>query len=97
VEYGYSLFPWVIEGTVGDLTFENGAANFVVNARTRAGSNWGTGPYNVDLSDATANLNTPIPLLTPILSNQHNRMFLTRLAPPASACGCTTLSSLVPS
>jgi hypothetical protein len=97
VEYGYVLYPWVIEGTVGDLTYENGAASFVVNARTRSNSTWGTGPYNVDLSDATANLNTPIPLLTPILSNQHHRMFLTRLAPPTSACGCTTLSSLTPS
>jgi hypothetical protein len=97
VEYGYTLFPWVVEGTVGDLTYENGAANFVVNARTRSNSLWGTGPYNVDLSDAVGNLNTPIPLLTPILSTQHHRMFLTRLAPPTSACGCTTLSSLTPS
>lgn len=97
VEYGYTLFPWIVEGTVGDLTYENGAANFVVNARTRSGSNWGTGPYFTDLSDATANLNTPIPLLTPILSNQHSRMFMTRLAPPTAGCGCTTLSSLTPS
>lgn len=97
VEYGYVLFPWVIEGTVGDLTFENGAASFIVNARTQANSLWGTGPYNVDLSDAAGNLNTPIPLLTPILPTQHHRMFLSRLAPPTSACGCTTLSSLVPS
>ncbi len=96
VEYGYVLFPWVIEGTVGDITFENGAANFVVNARTQANTNWGTGPYFVDLSDATATLNNPIPLLTPILPTQHHRMFLTRLAPPASACGCSVLSSLTP-
>ena len=97
VEYGYMVFPWVVEGTVGDLTYENGTVSFVVNARTRAGSLWGTGPYNIDLSDATANLNTPIPLLTPIGSTQHHRMLLTRLAPPASACGCTTLASLIPS
>jgi hypothetical protein len=96
VEYGYVLFPWVVEGTVGDITFENGAVSFVVNARTRSNSLWGTGPYNVDLSDAAGNLNTPIPLLTPILSTQHHRMFVTRLAPPTSACGCTTLSSLIP-
>lgn len=96
VEYGYTLFPWVVEGTVGDLTYENGAANFVVNARTRGGSGWGTGPYMVDLSDATATLNSPIPLLTPITSIQHSRMFLTRLAPPAAACGCTVLADLTP-
>lgn len=96
VEYGYTLFPWIVEGTVGDLTYENGAANFVVNARTRGGSNWGLGPYMVDLSDATATLDQQIPLLTPITSIQHSRMFLTRLAPPASACGCQVLADLTP-
>lgn len=96
-EYGYTIFPWVVEGTIGDLTFENGAANFVLNARTSSGSGWGLGPYFVDLSDATATLDTPIRLLTPIGSRQHHRMFLTRLAPPTASCGCTTLSSLTPS
>lgn len=95
-EFGYSLFPWIVEGTVGDMTYENGAMNFVLNARTRSGSLWGTGPYFVDLSDATATLDDPIPLLTSIGALQHNRMFITRLAPPTSACGCTTLSSLTP-
>lgn len=91
-EYGYTLFPWIVEGTVGDVTYENGAANFVVNGRTRSGSNWGTGPYYVDLSDATATLNNPIALLTPILSTQHHRQFLTRMAPPAASCGCASLA-----
>ena len=96
VEYGYMLYPWIVEGTVGDITYENGAANFVVNGRTHASSLWGTGPYFVDLSDATATLNNNIPLLTPIRSTEHMRTFITRKAPPASACGCTTLSSLIP-
>jgi hypothetical protein len=96
-EYGYVIFPFVVEGTIGDLTFENGAANFVLNARTSAGSGWGTGPYFVDLSDAAATLDDPIALLTPIGANQHHRMFITRLEPPDAACGCTTLSSLTPS
>lgn len=38
VEYGYSLFPWVVEGTVGDITYENGAANFMLSARTHSNS-----------------------------------------------------------
>jgi len=90
-EYGYVLFPWVIEGTIGDMTLENGVVNFVVNARTRSLSNWGTGPYNVDLSDNAGTLNTPIRMLTPIASNQHHRMFITRLAPPAASCGCAAV------
>jgi hypothetical protein len=95
-EYGYVLFPWVIEGTVGDVTLENGAANFILNARTRSNSPWGTGPYFVDYSDNPAGSTTPVALLTPILSTQHRRMFITRLAPPAAACGCVELSSLTP-
>jgi hypothetical protein len=97
VEYGYTLFPWVVEGTVSDITYEAGAANFVITARTKSFSPWGLGPYFVDYSDNPAGSLTPIRLLTPIGSLQHSRMFITRLAPPASACGCTTLSSLIPS
>lgn len=90
-EYGYVLFPWVVEGTISDMTLENNVANFVVNARTHNRSLWGVGPYNVDLSDNAGTLNTPIPMLTPILSTQHHRMFITRLAPPAAACGCASV------
>lgn len=93
-EYGYTLFPWVVEGTVGDITWQNDTVSFVYNARTSSNSLWGFGPYNVDLSDNAGSLNTPIRLLTPILSTQHHRQFLTRLAPPTSACGCQTLASL---
>jgi hypothetical protein len=91
VEFGYVLFPWVVEGTIGDMTLENGVANFVVTARTRSQSLWGVGPYNVDLSDNPATLDTPIPLLTPIGSRQHHRMFITRLDPPAASCGCAAV------
>jgi len=90
-EYGYVLFPWVIEGTVGDMTFQNDTVSFVLNARTRSNSLWNLGPYNVDYSDNPAGSTNPIPLLTPILSTQHHRMFLTRLAPPTSACGCSSV------
>lgn len=97
VEYGYMVFPWVKEGTVGDVTYENGAANFTLSARTSSGSPWGLGPYFVDYSDNPAGSTTRVRLLTPIASNQHHRMFITRLAPPDAACGCTVLSSLTPS
>lgn len=96
IEYGYVLFPWVVEGTIGDVTLENGAANFVLTGRTRSSSPWGTGPYMVDYSDNPAGSTTQIPLLTPILSTQHHRMFISRLAPPTATCGCTTLADLTP-
>lgn len=97
IEYGYGIFPWVVEGTIGDITYENGAANFILNARTRGNSAWGTGPYFVDYSDNPAGSTTEIALLTPIRSGEHKRFFTTRLAPPEATCGCTELSSLTPS
>lgn len=96
VEYGYFLWPWVVEGTIGDMTLENGAASFTVNARTRGAGAWGTGPYMVDYSDTPAGSTTQVPLLTPMLTSQHMRQFITRLAPPTAACGCTALDDLTP-
>ena len=96
-EYGYVLFPWVVEGTVGDMTFQNDTVSFVLNGRTSSNSPWGTGPYFVDYSDNPAGSTTNIALLTPILSTQHHRMFLTRKPPPTASCGCSVLSSLTPS
>jgi hypothetical protein len=91
VEYGYFLWPWVVEGTIGDMTLENGVANFVINARTNSGSLWGVGPYNVDYSDNPVGSTTPVPMNTPITSTQHQRMFITRLPPPAASCGCAAV------
>ena len=97
IEFGYGIFPWVVEGTIGDITYENGAANFILNARTKGGSAWGTGPYFVDYSDNPAGSTTEVALLTPIRSTEHKRFFTTRLEPPDPTCGCTELSSLTPS
>jgi hypothetical protein len=95
-EYGYVLLPFVIEGTIGDMNLQNDSVDFVLNARTSNGSNWGTGPYNIDYSDNPAGSTTPIPLLTPIRSGEHARQFTVRMPPPDAACGCTTLSDLTP-
>jgi len=91
VQYGYFLLPWVTEGVVGDVTFQNGLANFTVTARTQAGGTWGVGPYTVVASSAVATLNLPLPLLTAIGPNVHRRMFVTTLAPPLPLCGGASL------
>lgn len=88
-KYGYVLLPWVRSGTVGDVTIENAAASFTVNARTSAGSQWGTGPYNVR---NTAVAPAPAKLLTAIASNDHRHIEVVTLAPPSPACGATTLT-----
>lgn len=91
VEYGYFLWPFLKEGTIGDITLQNDVANFVVNVRTSSNSLWGVGPYFVDLSDNTGTLDQEIKLLTPIGSTTHMRAFTTRKAPPTAACGCVPL------
>lgn len=90
--YGYLLFPWLIEGTIGDLTLENGNANFILTARTQSGSPWGVGPYTVVESAAVATLSDPLPLFDPVGSLDHELWLWTTLAPPTNiACGCQAL------
>jgi hypothetical protein len=89
--YGYFLLPFVTEGVLGDVTFENGAASFTVTARTNAGSNWGFGPYTVVKSNATATLGVPMPLLTAIGAKDHRHLQVTTLPPPPAVCGAQAL------
>lgn len=90
--YGYLLFPWVIEGTISDLTLENGAADFVLTARTTSGSPWGVGPYTVVESAAVATLGDPMPLFDPVAPADHELWLWTTLAPPTNfECGCQPL------
>jgi hypothetical protein len=86
--YGYILLPWVKSGTLGDVTIENGAASFSINARTSAGSLWGVGPYNIRNTVLTP---APAKLLTAIQSTDHRHIQVTNLAPPTPACGATAL------
>lgn len=90
-QYGYLLLPWLIEGTLGDLTIENGPASFVVTTITSEGNDWGVGPYDMQLD-----LNgDPSPLFEAIPSTRHRHLQLTSMAPPDSFCGCQEL--IIPS
>lgn len=91
-QYGYYVAPFVVEGYVGDLTFENGPASFVVTgARSKGGAGWGTGQYNV-VNKLTAPLG-PTKLLTAMTAADHDHFQMTTLAPPAvpATCGCVTI------
>lgn len=92
VQYGYFLLPWVVEGMVGDLTLENGAATFTITGRTQPNSLWGVGPYNV-VRNATTGV--PGPLLVPIAAGDHRHMQVTTMPPPAIACGCSDVTPTV--
>jgi hypothetical protein len=92
VKYGYYAMPFIVEGVVGDVTFENGPVSFsVTQARSKSANGWGVGPYNVlnKLSPTTG----PSPLLTAMQVGDHDHFQMTTLAPPAvpGTCGCVTL------
>ncbi|SNT13761.1 hypothetical protein SAMN05443665_101722 [Actinomadura meyerae] len=87
--WGYFLLPWLVSGIIGDFTIENDGTTFTFTARTKVGSGWGVGPYDVDPVDAA---NTPGPLLTPIGPTDHLDLHLTTVAPPEAVCGCQPLT-----
>lgn len=92
VTYGYGILPRLIQGVIGDVTITNGVINFTVTAITRAGNQWGVGPYNVILNETGPNAGLPAPLLEAINVNSHKCFFWTKLGPPQGQCGCQDVS-----
>lgn len=91
-QYGYWLFPFVVQAQVGEWTVENGALTLTFTARTSTGSGWGTGP-DTYLVRADATTGTPEVLLTPIDDTDHVYYETVTVAPPAAACGATELAA----
>jgi hypothetical protein len=89
--WGYMLLPFIVGGTLGEQTVENGAVSFQITGRTKKGSAWGVGPYDVMCNDPVTGACGP--LLTPVGSEEPRRIFLTTCPPPPAVCGCQPLSS----
>jgi hypothetical protein len=88
--YGYNLLPWVTEGALmEDIVVANQLITFTIVGRTRKGTPWGTGPYDV-VVDTNGD---PSPLFSAIPTDTHHLPIWTQLAPPAAECGCQSLSS----
>lgn len=86
--WGYTVMPFLKGGTLGGFSIENGAVNFSIEgARTRTGNQWGTGPYDVDLSVGATAPYTPGPLFTPLKPVTAYRNVLVYLDPPEASCG----------
>jgi hypothetical protein len=85
--FGYLLLPWIVEGSTGEVTVENGAASLTINAITSNGNQWGTGPYDV----VKTSLGAASPLLEPLETNVHRHMQWTEVPPPAAVAGCQVL------
>lgn len=91
-EYGYWLFPYVLQARLGDFSVANAALNLTFTARTSVGSGWGTGPASYTVR-ADATTGTPEVLLSPIDDTDHVHFEVVTVAPPAAACGATTLTA----
>lgn len=94
LDYGYGLLPWVYQGTIGDITVQNGLVTFTVTGITQVARNWGVGPYNVIINESGANDGFPGPLLT-TTDGIHKRFIWTELPPPDGFCGCQDLTPTV--
>jgi len=88
VSYGYFLVPFAKGGLIGDFTIGNDAVNFTLTgAKSKDGSAWGVGPYDVVRDGAGA----AGPLAEAIDSKDHLHMEVTSVEPPTSVCGATAL------
>jgi hypothetical protein len=93
-DYGYGVLPWLYQGQIGDISFENGLVSFTVTAISKPNANWETGPYSVLINQSGPNAGFPGPMLTPI-GNAHKRFFWTSLPAPDGLCGCSDLTPAV--
>lgn len=77
-EWGYILTPFVRGGTITDITVENAAITFGVTGMvTKNGTNWGSGPHDVELVAGV-----PAPLFTPVAKTAYRRTMSVEVAPP---------------
>lgn len=86
-QFGYILLPRLGGGVISDISVENGAINFTLTGMsTKNGSLWGVGPYKVDLTAGVAST-----LRRAIKANDHRRIQIVEVAPPAVYSGALPL------
>lgn len=95
-KYLYVLLPWVTNAYLSDFEVGSEAVTFQMVGNTRAGGQWGEGPYNVVLNGAAPG--TPGPMLTPLGATCHRRIQTTLVPPPSPEVDCdyTTVPPLAP-
>lgn len=91
--YLYGVLPWITNAYVSDLEIGSEQVTFQLVGSTRAGGQWGTGPFDVVATDAA---NTPGRMLTPLGATCHRRMQITTIAPPVPSCELQATPALVP-
>jgi len=90
-QYLYGVLPWISGAYLGDLEIGGEAVTFTINGNSRAGGQWGTGPFNA-IDTGTGTTITPAKMLTPLGSTCHRRMQITTLAPPTQDPACAPIA-----
>ncbi|MFI7278519.1 fibronectin type III domain-containing protein [Streptomyces sp. NPDC049879] len=88
----YIPLPWIAGGTPGEITIGGeDSINFVTTGKTRNGSRWGRGPYNVEIVNGV-----PAPLAVPLNPDEPMGVIVTTVAPPEMDCDCQDVPRPVP-
>jgi hypothetical protein len=88
-DYGYWLYPYVVQAQIGEYTIANAALTLSLTARTSPGSGWGVGPYDVRRDALTPF--APGPLLTAITATDHGHFEISSAPLPTPGCGAVEL------
>jgi hypothetical protein len=88
--YLYVLLPWITNGLMADIEFGTDAVIPQFTGSTRAGGQWGTGPFNV-VQNAT---NVPDKMTTALAATCHRRILITTTPPPAASCDFVTVPAI---
>jgi hypothetical protein len=89
-EWGYTVFPFLKGGRLGNFSFENGPVTFTITgAQTRDGNGWGVGPYDVDRDEVGA----LSPLNSALSTTTAWRSIIVTADPPEASCGAFALAS----
>lgn len=92
VQYGYWLFPYIVQARVGEFSVANAALTLTLTARTHANSQWDIGPTAYTVRDDAVS-GTPERILTAIGADTHIHYETVTVDPPAAACAATVLAA----
>lgn len=87
--FGYWLYPYVVQAQINEYTVANAALTLSMTARTSPGSLWDVGPYDIRRDSTTPA--TLEPLLTPIGPSDHAHFEFSNAPLPDPACGASVL------
>jgi hypothetical protein len=88
----YAVLPWSAGATPGEITIGGeDTVSFTTTGKTKSGSRWGKGPYNVEIVNGV-----PAPLAVPLNPDEPMGWIVTTVPPPEMDCDCQEVPRPVP-